>query len=711
MGGRIDYAPVPTPLARAKTPYAVFRNDGSGNYVYLPNIIAETVQTRFGASPAVCLCRYTADGYDDESGYPVRLDDSMPLDSVGPYVVRPDDRLAVVVFDSMGNGRPIFDGFAKIPEAALTASTERVSFQAINVAEREWDNPLQGSLWRDAPQRYENDKITHLGLPARFNPDGKANATPAGADFQFSDDPTGFQFPLFLDQFVCAALKTGRKWSLSMAARYVMAVGNTYQTYVQMPDWSVVDQLLDSWTPTQGDTLDPTNPATYTANPIIIRDITVSGKAWPAALDELIRPHGFAMRFETSPGQLGDPVTRVVLWKRDTGDGLRYKDMLLPEPDSDLDPAATNLGSCHFARDTAQVANAVMVEAAPLKHEATFILAPGWRPDPADAANKANFRKANNPAFNQFRKMYRWFIFDETGEGHWDWTSSAWVENTGTSLTTVLGLGNQDPALWVMRRRPGKGTLISKDTDGIPLKFSVSVCNDYTGPCPGVWDGSGQHWRPVKGDVSLLERQLGVELSCNDPNDFDVGAAGPGAGVFNSRKLRLVEWISPATPIQKVFLSVTCVIEGDQRATVFLPRRSASITRFQITAQVDAKDRYETELISKWSDESNSIGVAPDTFGRDDTHDAVDEAYARQAAMESAHLAGTLTIPRLSLAYSIGDRIPKIRGRNVNLQTNAGGAGGDPPTYAEVIGLDWHLVKQATVLSLSDARADHQSAI
>ncbi len=709
MGGRIDYARTSTPLARSKAVAAVFRNLGPGNQVYLPNIIAETVQERFGASPAVCQMRYTASDAPDNE-YPARIDDTMPLDAVGPYVVRPDDRLAVAVFDSFGTPRWLFDGFAKVPECAMTSNTERSSFQAISVAEREWDTPLTGSLWRDGDVPNDGSNAFAVGIASRFNPDGKANATPDGADYTFDDN--GYKTPLFLDPLLCKSAKIGRKWSLAMAARYVLAVGNGTQQYVKLPDWSVVDQLLDAWTPKNGNTLDPTDPSTFTRNPIILRDITVSGKAWPMALDELIRPHGFAMRFEVSNDGSGDPVTRLILWKRDSGDGKRYKDVLLPIPGTDLDPAAANLGACHFARDTAQVANQVLVETDLLEHEASFVLAPGFQIAVADAAAKANFKKAGNAAFDAHKHQYRRFVFDETGEGHWDWASGTWVTGTGTDLTPVLGLGNQDPSLWVARRRPGKSSLISKDFEGVALKFAVAVCCDYAGPCPGVWDGTGAHWRACKGDFGLLEDRLGIEIGSNDPNDLDVGAVGTGPDAqFNSRKLRLVEWMSPAPPTFKVFWLLTCKIEGDQRANVFLPRRSGSLTRFTITEHIDAKDRYKTELVSKWSAHAQNFGQAPDAFGRDDSGAAIDEAQSRLSAVDVAHLAGTMTVPRVTLAYSIGDRAANVRGRGVSLQTNAGGAGQDPPTYPEIVGRTFSLTNNSTALSLSDARADHQNAI
>jgi hypothetical protein len=706
MPDYVDFLAGSAPLARPKAQVSVFRYLGPGQFEYLPNCIAERIEERFGARPAVALLRYTADEYGTD-GYPVRIDDAIPLDTTNPYIVRPDDRLVIIAFDPWGNTRFLFDGFAKVPEAVLGPSAERVSFQAIGVAEREWDMPLPGAWFRDGDQPDQTQGAdTETGIPARFNPNGLANATPDDADAAFAG--SSFLAPSFLDPLLCQAQGIGRKWSLSMAARYILAVGNPNETYVNLPAWQTVDQLLDCWKPVNGQTINPSDTSTYDVNQIIIRDLTVTGKPWPAALDELIRPHGFAMRFELVADSSGNPITRLVLWKRDSGDALRYKDVLLPAPGAPLDPAQANLAHAHFARDSTEVANQVEVETDVLAHESSFVLAPGWGPSPTDVVNKASFRIAGNPSFSAYRSAYRTFVFDETGDGHWDYGQSAWKSGTGTDLTKVLGLGTQDPANWVKRRRPGRHTLISKDSNGFPLRATLSVSFDYTGPCPGVWNGTGT-WRSVKGEWSLLKDRLGIWVSCNDPNAFSVGATGTEQGRQASQVLRLVEWIAGSPPV-KVFFRLTCVIEGDQRATAVALKRAASPSKFVVTQHVDAKDRYAVQLVSKWSQFSAQPGWQgnmADTFGRDDTGDAVNESYARQAALELPHLAGSLTIPRLTLAYQIGDRIPKIRGRNISLQTNAGGTGSDPPTYTEIIGRTFRLTDQATELLLSDQRRDH----
>jgi hypothetical protein len=242
-------------------------------------------------------------------------------------------------------------------------------------------------------------------------------------------------------------------------------------------------------------------------------------------------------------------------------------------------------------------------------------------------------------------------------------------------------------------------------------KATLAVSFDYNGPSPGVWDGTGT-WRPIKGEWSLLKDRLGIHLDCQDPNAFHVGSTGPETGRKASQSIRGVEWLA-GNPQIKFTLRLTTVIEGDQRAQAIAPKRPASPTRFTIIQNIDAKDRYKVELISMWSEFSTKpggqgTGQGEDTFGRKDTLDAINDAWTRQAAQEIPHLAGTMRIDRLTLAYRIGDRIQRIEGRDVDLQTNAGGGGREAPTYAEVVGINTSLgARQSTTLLLSDQRADH----
>jgi len=702
MSGRLDFDPTPQSLNRAKPLVGVFRYFGPGEYEFLPNVVAETIQERFGDSPSVCSFRFTSDGYN-QSGYPIRIEDVMPLSATGQSVVKNDDELVVVTFDPLGNRRFLFHGFAKIPQADLSASQERLTFQAIGVEEREWDTPLGGGYVLDA----DDPDSTGVGekssgLPARFNPDGMPNATKSGAD----QSNNGFKYSVFIDP-LSSNLNLGRKWTLSMAARYILGRGNRDEQFVKLPPWEDVENLLVAWAPVDGQTIDPTDPATFNEAPILLRDQVVTGKTWPEALDGLIRPHGFGMRFELETDSDGDPVTRLVLWRRDAGDQKRYKDLFLPKPGNDLDVGKANLGAAQIARDGSQIANEITVETGLTHYEGSFVLAPGFKIEAGDAANKKSFRRTS-PTYPQNSDKYRTYVFDDVGSGHWVLADGTWTSGTGTDLTKVLGGLVQDAKLWVKRRRPGRMTLLSKDSNGQAHRAVLAISFDYAGASPGVWDGTGT-WRPVKAEWSLLKDQLGIHLDCEDPNAVHVGSVGAETGRKATKVVRGVEFLT-SNPQTKFALRLTTVIEGDQRTDASAPRRPASPTRFVISQSVDAQDKYKLENVSMWSEFSTTPGWQPDPADllvRDDTASAQADAESRRSAQEIPHLAGSVTIPRLTLAYKIGDRLKKVRGREINLQTNASAGGREAPAYAEVVGRNFALGSEhATTLLVSDRRMD-----
>jgi hypothetical protein len=144
------------------------------------------------------------------------------------------------------------------------------------------------------------------------------------------------------------------------------------------------------------------------------------------------------------------------------------------------------------------------------------------------------------------------------------------------------------------------------------------------------------------------------------------------------------------------------VVEGDQALSATAYRRPSSPTAFQILRHIDAGDRYYKHLIAAKSEFNQTDAVVT---ARDDTSDAQAEADARRLAGEAGEVLGSITIPRFSDAYRIGDRIRSIRGRNLSLRTNAGSPDEEGEVYPVVVGLTWDFDhKQHTILHLSDQR-------
>jgi hypothetical protein len=679
------------PLARPAAPVGVFRYQpgGIGNYEYLANIRVLSIHYREGADAGVARFRYVFDMANPPT-FPNSFQDALSVDSTLPGLVANDDRLVVLTFDPEGNPEALFDGFAQVPEMGLAPDREMVTFLAIGVAIREWDTPIGGALMRDADDPSTvSDVLTDLVI--RFNPQGLPNATPSEAD---ATDDLGNTYATFLDPLVVRDPDVRRLWTLPMAVRYLCFTRNPDQIYVTNPDGTLLDQLLVSWDPDDSD--DDSSDA------LVVPDYPATGKVWPAVVRDLVEKNGFGMAFRLQSDQDGNPSTVLDLFRRQDGSPSTYKDLYLQPSGSALDPGQTNLAEAQLARDTSGLANAFEVDSQLLRFEASFILAPGFEISPGDASSSvalAAFDK-NSAGFSQTNHdKYRLYIFDETGEGHWDWKSSTTV-NTVPSLDDLLGTDDEPLGGYVIRRRIPIGELFSLDPNQKPLKAQLSISTDYTGAQPGLWDGTGT-WQPIGGGYQLLNDRLGIWISVPNPNSWNIQAskvsyapypAGVVKGVENQANLGATNFA----------LRLTCVIEGDRVLAATADRTPSSPTLFTISRQVDARDRYARHVIAARSEFNSST---EEIIARDDSLDALSEAIARRTANESGEVAGVVVIPRFTQAYRIGDRICSIQGRDLSLQTNAGAPSEQAPVYPAVVGLTWDFDgKQQTSLQLSDQR-------
>ena len=67
-----------------------------------------------------------------------------------------------------------------------------------------------------------------------------------------------------------------------------------------------------------------------------------------------------------------------------------------------------------------------------------------------------------------------------------------------------------------------------------------------------------------------------------------------------------------------------------------------------------------------------------------------------------------MTIPSLITAFRVGDRMGRINGRDISLQTNLGTGSGESPVYPVIVALTWDFTgqRQATILELADRRPE-----
>lgn len=710
----ITYFPGGVSLARPSASILVYRLLGVGGgitYEYLSNIRCLGIRKSEGADPGAARFRYTFMDYSLDPSDPQRFEQVYPVDAVGPGIVQTDDQIVVFAVRDDGYTEMLHHGFALVPQVDLNAETETVSFSTLGAMVRMWDYPLPGAWVRDAVSPFIVSDI-QTDIPVRFNPDGKPNATDVTADSGGGDAST--LYPVFIGPVwplnkIAGAGFSIRHWTLAMACKYVVAVGlqKNYwadpSVYIQPYDLSQFDGFLKAIVPTGSDdgVINTNDPTTFALKDIEVPDIDVTGEAWPLALERLIEPHGFGMRFNLSVDSAFLPIWNLVLYRKDNAS--LTKELNLQVAGNAFDPSQTNLGDLALARDIHGIANTIYVDAAPIRVEASFILAPGFPILAADATTPNAFVATDQDDTTATALKYRRYIFDEIGLGHWDKGSLATVTTPGDFKSILTQGAKKRP--YANRLRPGISTLISVDSDGKPLHAQLFVSANYMGVQPGVWDGTGNWQKVDSGEWRLLEDRLGIHITANDPNSWAIGVVATSSQ-FPDGKINLVEACAAPT-VAKPYptIMLVCCVDSDQDFNVVASKRISSPTKFVVSRRVDARDRFRKRIVSQWSffnlDELGFVGGV-DTVVSDDTADAQQFADATRRSMESGTFTGTAVIPRLTTAYEIGDKIRGISGRNVSLRTNAGAEASESAIYPSIVGINWDFDgKQITQIELS----------
>ncbi len=427
----------------------------------------------------------------------------------------------------------------------------------------------------------------------------------------------------------------------------------------------------------------------------------------------------------------GEPYNYLDIYRKDAAGPTDPKPIYLPGTGSDVASALVNVATLHAGFDYQSVANSFFIETAPARYEVSVILAPGYQPQAGDglAANRVQFRKSaldGASATAATRAKYRFYIADECGDGHWSLAKRDWVANpidfssvfqlpdSGTG--SGKGGSNNDPPSYVHRYRPGRNTLFSKDLNNKSLKAQLAVSRDYAGAdAPCIWDTVSGTWQQIDGGWTLMEDRLGIELTVDDPEMWNIGKPPAGAsaqeptGVLHG----ITSLCNPSSSVEseKMFwLRLTTVIEADYGIEATATRRDASPMASTILRRVDARDHFHKDVV----DASSAFNASPgtDVIVQDDSDAAMAHACQLRSAHEFPPLAAAVTIPMLVDYVQIGDRIDQINGRDVSLVVNAGLEQGEAPSYPFVVGLTWDFQgnKQSTTLQLSDRRWETQRA-
>jgi hypothetical protein len=727
--GTLDLDNSTPPLFADATPIYVARYTPGSGYEVLPNVRCLQVDQREGPDPATARFEYVMDDtLEINFGWPSQFEEVWPLDAFGPYVVYPDDRVVVLAQNPSGTFEVLFDGFAQIPQADVTTESQRVTFTAVGVAVREYDQPVFGRIQRDSDQAglstTDGSADIPVELPTRFNPADNTVGARAGYlpnctpdEMDTVDGGGEFDHPVFLDPGIERSPDPRTYWTVSKAVKHLLAE-YANQDFVTLPPFDTLDELV-AFFPADGfDTINPDDPASFEFRPVTIRDYDASNKPWPEVVADLMNYAGFVMRWRTSTGSDEQPLTELVFYRRDELAAVTPKPLYLDRAHQPLDITRNNIIGFHAARDLNAVVNGWNIETAQRQVEITVVLAPLFQPSAGDAAasNRKNFYSSQWTAATtaETRRKYRWFGADECADGHWT-QANAWDTSTPFNLDEIFPPTKEGEPTYTYRYRPGSRTLISRDSNGNPLKATLDISFNYEGNTAALWDGSGT-WYQIKGGWQLLDDRLGIQVTVQDPSEWDPGKNGMPYGKIDA----IGWWANP--PVNSTIngvqpiLRLTTVIDDDSQMDIFAAKRMVSPTQYTRFRTADARDHFQYDTIDlssvNYPDQKDKDGNPGDGTNpiivRDDTKDALAHAYGLRSAHELPPLAGSVTIPFVTTYYEVGDRLDLILGRDVWLGTNIGLDQGEAPCFPWIIGVSWQFEnsRQQTTLHLSDLRAE-----
>lgn len=732
----ITYRVPAVPLSRPGVPLGIFRYILGEGYQPLPAVRCVEITVREGAEPSKAIFEYISSDYHPEF-VPVGFEDALPLKKLGnPGVVDTDDRIVVAGMLPDGRMRFLFDGFAHVPETNFSPKGQSVTFQAQGVEYRLWDEVISYCVMRDAATPTDPAANAWTAMPVRFNP--KIGNVRVGnqVDERWSAvSDSGRKFPVFFDALLSSKkvdvngqpVAVAKSWSLYTAANYLLTEGNWDEEYVKNMSPEYLKLLLSVIVPTKGPYYDPTNPKSYRAEAIPIADTDVTGDPMPEALAKVLEANGYTICFRLSDdGE--NPLTWLDIYKINDNEWTRYKDLYLQEWKEILDPGASNVGSAKMAHDISNIVNVVSVDTAPVRYEVGIILAPLFQPDAADLeADSRDKFNMNHPDFKGNREKYRLFGADEAGEGHarlivsdsedihgfYTINAIEWA-TTALDLTPIFGADPEGERRTVRRRRPPLNRLWTKDQAGEYMSAELYVSVDYHGPAPAIFSkSSGGSWYRVTAGFALCDDRLGIRVIVQKPNAWHIGRRNNdtpkqlGAG-----EIRAMEWLASDTVEERknFALMLLCTIESDQHLDVFAPRRDVSPTKFEINRVIDMRSSLRPGIIhpsSLYHPQFQAADARPVAAGNT-ADEALAYAIGKRESRQLGRWAGQISIPRLVYSYDVGDRVRKIAGREVSMQTNLDGNGREAPVYPRVIGITWDMAKgQATQLVLTDKRSDY----
>ena len=448
----IETRPSPSPGVRPRSASTAIGRGLPRPTNLLPNIQVLGIQYREGPDPGVARFRYVFDAAN-----PVDRPDLLPggaVDRFRPARRRPGTTTGSWSSRYNPDGSPIalFDGFAQVPELSLSPSRG-----AGHVPRLRGGDPRVGHADRrrpDARRRRADDGVRRRDRP-------RDPLQPRGGD---PTRPRTGPTPGTLGKHLSRPSSTRsvvrdpdlrRLWTLSMAVRYLCYHNNPDETYVQNPDGDLIDALLDSRAP-QGRRVcssratPPPTTASRSSSPITRRPASPG-----RALHDLLEPNGFGMVFRL---ETDATATRHRRW---TSSVARTASTRTRTSTSRPRIAARPRPRRTSGRPTSPGTQPGWpTRTRSSRGWSATRRRSSWRPgfpiaadDAADASSLGLRRATTSISRGTNHDHYRLYIFDETGEGHWDFASAAMVDDVALAGGPARGRRARTTAPFVRRRR------------------------------------------------------------------------------------------------------------------------------------------------------------------------------------------------------------------------------------------------------------------
>lgn len=747
-----DLPVAPIPIDRAAPVAVVYRYwpdaDEGERYELLPHVRLLEITETGDETQWTARFRYA---FDDEvlqvffPGAPRRVEEVFALDRGSWWQVTPNDRLVARVYNPNVPDDPgvlAFDGYPRFPQADLGGETEVVTFEAVFHPSVLWDTPIEYGVYRDlAKYQTPGESVPVYGSEScRFNPEGRGNCL---RDVDDGDPPeeeeaeTVQAHPVFMDHRVPDLYKS--KWTLEKAVRYLIYEHNKDEAAAVNPDdMPIRADLVARVAKDDPDApFDPDDSDTYVEEPIEVGDTDCTGMCLPEALHALLAPHGFGFCFRLGETEEGDPEWRLEFYRLDS---MKPRKVVYLRPAGEpLDPARTNVSDLSLQRD-GDVANEWSALCERVRYEADFVLAPKDLPT---AEDKTIATPEEIAAFHVgspgFDGRFREWVFDEDGQGHieWDKGTKQWSVETGLGT-----LGGAKPAslkrlfddgtdlfdgTYSLRPRPGSAQLdrkdpltneyvraklwVTTDLENVVAPDSAEADQAGSQPVPGLLgDTFGRVWQEItSGGWELLENRLGIRITAPDLDDWNIGeppadldnAPVPG-GVLRVRKAT----VDPAADAPAFLLRLTTVIEGDrtiaQEEGTEARRRDISPIERPVRRLDDLRNRLRAT--ATW-DNGELKAVRTDVAAQAEKLHA--HLVTRRVKHETPALTGSITIPRCTYGYRVGDRIARVSGRGLSLAQSVPADSDAPEVLPSVLAITRTFDNRiATTLTLGDRRAD-----